>query len=69
MKLLKNKVISVHMDMHEPWTIEPWHIRANFRLAGVQVLSEDFLELPEKPINGPNLSLEGKDFAIFVTVR
>lgn len=69
MKQLKSKVLSVYMDMHEPWTIEPWHIRANFRIAGIQILSEDCIELPEKPISGPNLDWEGKDFAIHLTVR
>lgn len=69
MKQLGKKVLSVYMDMHESWTIEPWHIRTNFKLAGVQVLSADCIELPEKPISGPNLALEGKDFAIYLTIN
>lgn len=57
------------MNMHEPWTIEQWHIRVTFRLNGVHILSDDCIELPENSINGPNLNLEGKDFAVHVTVN
>lgn len=68
MKMLKKKTLSVYMNMREPWTIQPWHIRVMFRQNGVHILDENVIKLPEKPINGPDLKLEGKDFAITVTV-
>lgn len=68
MKLLKNRVLSVYMNMYEPWTIEPWHIRVNYRLDGIQILNDNCIELPNSPISGPNMAWEGKDFAIFITV-
>ncbi len=69
MKSLRNKVLSVFMNMHEPWTIQPWHIRATFRIDGVQIANDDCIELPEPEISGPNLTWEGKDFVVFVKVR
>lgn len=66
--MLRKKTLSVYMNMHEPWTIEPWHIQTNYRLAGVHVLHEDCIKLPETPITGPNMNLEGKDFVIHVVV-
>lgn len=69
LKILKKKTLSVFMNMHEPWTIEQWHIRVTFRLNGVHILSDDCIELPENSINGPNLNLEGKDFAVHVTIN
>lgn len=59
--------LPVFMNMHEPWTVEPWHIRVNFRLNGIQIMDDDCVELPNKP-SGPNLDLEGKDFVAYVTV-
>lgn len=56
------------MNMDEPWTMERWHIRATYRLAGVQILSDDCIELPDKPISGPNMDWEGKDFVVHIIV-
>ena len=56
------------MNMQEPWTIETWHIRVNFRLAGVHILDDNCIELPKTVISGPNMNFEGKDFVIHVTV-
>lgn len=66
--MLKSKTLSVFMSMHEPWTIQPWHIRVMLRQNGVHMLSDNSVKLPEKPINGPNLELEGKDFAVTIIV-
>lgn len=61
-------VVSVSMNKDEPWTIEPWHIRVSLRKMNVHVLSDDSIELPEHPISGPDLTLEGKSFIVYITV-
>lgn len=68
MKYLKKMVVSVSMNIDEPWTIEPWHIRVSLRKMNVFVLSDDSIELPEQPISGPDLSFEGKSFVVYITV-
>lgn len=61
-------VVSVSLNIDEPWTIEPWHIRVSLRKMNVHVLRDDSIELPEKPISGPDLTLEGKSFVVYITV-
>jgi len=61
-------VISVSMNKDEPWTIEPWHIRVSLRKMNVHVLSDESIELPKHPISGPDLTLEGKSFVVYITV-
>lgn len=61
-------VVSVSMNKDEPWTIEPWHIRVSLRKMKVHVLNDDSIELPEKPISGPDLTIEGKSFVVYITV-
>lgn len=68
MKYLKKMVVSVSMNKDEPWTIEPWHIRVSLRKMNVHVLSDDSIELPEHPISGPDFTLEGKSFVVYITV-
>lgn len=67
-KYFKKMVVSVSMNKDEPWTIEPWHIRVSLRKMNVNVLSDDSIELPEQPISGPDLTLEGKSFVVYITV-
>lgn len=55
------------MNKEMPWTVEPWHVRASFRKAGVHV-PDEAIQLPDKPITGPNLDLEAKQFFVTVTV-
>lgn len=61
-------IVSVSMNKDEPWTIEPWHIRVSLRKMKVHVLSDDSIELPETPISGPDLTIEGKSFVVYITV-
>lgn len=68
MKYLSQKRISIVMSKDVSWTLEKWHIKANFRKAGIY-LSEDTITLPERPISGPNLDLEGKEFYVTVTIN
>lgn len=66
-KMLSLRVISVSMNLHNSWTLEPWHVRVAFRRAGI-IVPEDALTLPPHPISGPDLSLQGKEFAVKVKV-
>ena len=68
MKYLSRKRISIVMSKDMPWTLEKWHIKANFRKAGIY-LSEDTITMPEKPISGPNLDLQGKEFYVTITIN
>ncbi|KAG7165087.1 39S ribosomal protein L9, mitochondrial-like [Homarus americanus] len=65
---LSSRVISVSMNMKNPWKVEPWHVRVAFRKAGI-VLPEEALTLPSNPIVGPDLSLQEKEFLVKVKVN
>ncbi|XP_044729984.1 39S ribosomal protein L9, mitochondrial [Chrysoperla carnea] len=67
-KALEYMLLHVTMNKDTAWTIEPWHIRASFRKSGYHV-PEHAITLPEKPINGPDLTLEGKEFYVTVTIN
>jgi len=67
-RYLRNLVLSVVMSKDNEWTIQPWHIRVAFRKAGVWV-PEECIEIPKKPIKGPDLNLEMKDFIVKVTIN
>lgn len=69
MKMLRSMTLSVYLNMHEPWTIEPWHIRVMLRQRGFHVLDDSCIKLPDKLIKGPNLEWEGKDFVVTVTIN
>lgn len=68
-KALSRHILNVVVSNENPWTIEPWHIRAAFRRSGFCV-PESAIELhrPEMPISGPNKDLEGKQFLVSVKV-
>ncbi|XP_018364538.1 PREDICTED: 39S ribosomal protein L9, mitochondrial [Trachymyrmex cornetzi] len=68
MKYLSRKRISIVMSKDVPWTLEKWHIKANFRKAGIY-LPEDSITMPVKPISGPNLDLQGKEFYVTITIN
>lgn len=61
-------VVNVSLNKDEPWTIEPWHIRVSMRKMNVHVLKDESIEIPEKSISGPDLTLEGKSFVVYITV-
>lgn len=60
--------LSVSLSPEVPWTLEKWHIRVAFRKAQFHV-PEEAITLPEKPISGPDMSIEGKQFYIIVTIN
>ncbi|VEN33764.1 unnamed protein product [Callosobruchus maculatus] len=61
-------LLSVVMNKENPWTLKPWHIRVSFRKCGY-IVPEDAITMPEKPISGPDMELEGKEFAVTVTIN
>jgi len=69
MKMLKKVTLSVFMNMNEPWTIEPWNIKVALRKQGIQITDDHCIQIPEKPISGPDLQLEGKDFVSTVVIN
>ncbi|XP_066994033.2 large ribosomal subunit protein bL9m [Anabrus simplex] len=66
--VLSRNILAVVMNKETPWKIEPWHIRASFRKAGFYV-PEEAIELPQEPIEGPDLDLEMKEFTVTVTIN
>ncbi|XP_014605191.1 PREDICTED: 39S ribosomal protein L9, mitochondrial [Polistes canadensis] len=60
--------LSVSLSPEVPWTLEKWHIRVAFRKARFHV-PEEAITLPEKPISGPDMSIEGKQFYVIVTIN
>ncbi|CAG9837398.1 unnamed protein product [Diabrotica balteata] len=65
---LSRMMLSVVMNKETPWTIKPWHIKASFRKCGYFV-PEEAITIPGTPISGPNMDLEGKEFAVTVTIN
>lgn len=68
MNVLSSLIIGITMNKENKWVIEPWHVRAAFRKAGVH-LKEDCIELPKERIEGPDMNLEGKEFFVTVTIN
>ncbi|XP_075221619.1 mitochondrial ribosomal protein L9 [Lycorma delicatula] len=68
MNFLSNLILCVTMNKENKWVLEPWHIKASFRKAGVH-LSEDCIEMPKNKIEGPDLNLEDKEFLVTVIIN
>lgn len=66
--VLSRLTLTITMNKDEPWTLEPWHVRASFRKSGFH-LAEDAIKIPSKTISGPDMNLEDKEFYVTVTVR
>ena len=56
------------MNVSNEWTVEAWHIRLAFLKLKMYVPVE-CIEMPPGEIKGPNLSLENKEFLVYVTVN
>jgi len=67
--VLERMTCVVHMNKHNPWVIEPWHIRAALRRATMHVLDEKCIKLPDQKITGPDMNKENKDFFVTVTIN
>ena len=67
-KVLSRQVLTVSMNLEQPWVLEPWHLSVAFRKAGF-VVPEQCLQMPAATIEGPNVDgLEGREFVVTVTV-
>ncbi|GLV42250.1 mitochondrial ribosomal protein L9 [Carabus blaptoides fortunei] len=66
--VLSRLTLAVVMNKDVPWTLESWHVKASFRKSGYHV-AEDAITLPSKPIQGPDMSLQDKEFFVTVTVN
>ncbi|KOB69470.1 39S ribosomal protein L9, mitochondrial, partial [Operophtera brumata] len=60
-RCLSYLVLQITMSKIEPWTLEPWHVRASFRKAGF-VVPEHTILMPPVEIKGPDLTLQEKDY-------
>ncbi|XP_050436326.1 39S ribosomal protein L9, mitochondrial [Adelges cooleyi] len=69
MNYLRKAVVGLCMNKEEPWTIERWHVRVALRKMNIEILSDDCIEIPEKPISGPDMTLEGKSFISYITIN
>lgn len=65
---LEQLTLAVVMNKDHPWVIERWHIKASLRKAGYYV-PEEAITLPEKPIEGPDLLKQNKEFFCTVTIN
>lgn len=68
LSVLERRMLSVVMNKDHPWVLEPWHIRASLRKAGMHA-AEGTIELPKEPITGPDLLKQGKEFVVTVTIN
>ncbi|CAB3373346.1 Hypothetical predicted protein [Cloeon dipterum] len=66
---LSKSLVAITMNKEVPWTLEAWHIRACARKAGILIADDSCIEMPEKEISGPDLSLETKEFLVTVTIN
>lgn len=62
------RVLDVCMNMDNPWTIQPWHIKASLRKHRTWV-EEKNIEIPGGEINGPDMDLQNKEFIAILTVN
>merc|ERR1719339_644880 len=62
------RVFDICLSGSTPWSIEKWHIKASLRKHRVWV-SEEQIEIPGGKVNGPDLSLENKDFIAVLTIN
>lgn len=67
--LLERLVLAVCMNKFNPWVVEKWHIRAALRRSGYNVMDDNCIQLPDKPIRGPDLDLQNREFFVTITVN
>lgn len=68
-KVLSRQVLTVSMNLEQPWVLQPWHLSVAFRKAGFAV-PEHCLQMPSAAIEGPDVDgLEGKEFIVNVIIN
>ncbi|XP_063988261.1 large ribosomal subunit protein bL9m [Diachasmimorpha longicaudata] len=65
---MRHIILSIKMSNDTPWTLEPWHVRSAFRLAGIH-MNEDCITMPNHVISGPNHDIENREFYVTITVN
>ena len=68
MNYLSMRLLNVIVSKDNPWTVEKYHIRAGFRTVNIHV-PDYAITMPERPITGPDLNKENKEFYITVTIN
>ncbi|XP_021963154.1 39S ribosomal protein L9, mitochondrial isoform X2 [Folsomia candida] len=68
MDILSKLILFITMNKDVPWTLEPWHVRVAFRKAHI-IVPDHAITLPKNPIKGPDLTLNGKEFYVTVTIN
>ncbi|XP_008555280.1 39S ribosomal protein L9, mitochondrial [Microplitis demolitor] len=68
MRVLARTLLEVYMSADNPWTLTPEHVRSAFREQKIH-MDKDCVTLPERPINGPDLEMENKEFYVTVTIN
>lgn len=68
MDCLHRLVLRVTMSNSEPWTLQPWHLKASLRKSGF-VVPESAIEMPPVQIKGPDPNLLDKEFYVTVTIN
>lgn len=66
--MLQGLNFAVVMNKENKWVIQPWHIRACLRKYGYYC-KDECITLPKEPIEGPDLSKEGKEFPVTITIN
>jgi len=62
------RVFDVCMNIKNPWTVEPWHIKTTLRKHKIWCDNKD-IEIPGGKIEGPNMELENKEFIAVLTIN
>lgn len=69
MKQLQQGCVRICMSIQNPWVLERWHVRANFRKSGIIISNDDCITLPKTQIAGPNLDNQGKEFYVTICIN
>lgn len=68
LNVLSTLNLGVKMSKDNPWTLETWHIRTSFRRIGIYV-PDEAITMPAKAISGPDMSIQGKEFYVTITIN
>lgn len=66
--MLESLIVPVSMNKENPWVVEAWHIRASLRKMGYHC-QDECITMPEQKIEGPDLTKEGKEFLVTITIN
>ncbi|XP_018785639.1 PREDICTED: 39S ribosomal protein L9, mitochondrial [Bactrocera latifrons] len=66
--IIERFLLAVVMNKDQPWVVEPWHIKASLRKAGIHC-PEECITMPEERIEGPDMNKEAKEFYCTITIN